>query len=142
MDQEISSFKVEGKLACWKFIENSKNYPGWNFCVDDLGRASLVALIEKMLASKWPSKKEVQTFEPLELNQRWILETGTYSSVKSIVLESKKEPTHFWKLNAEKGILTISVGSDNLVKLKDALVNEIFDDGLQGDFEGEGLWFW
>lgn len=144
MDKEIQKYKLTGKIACWQFLENSRNYPGWNICFDESGRISLVALFEKMEESNWPSKKEIKLHDPLELDQNWIKSIGNYSIVESIIISNRKEPLDLWKLNANNSELTISIGSDKLNELRSAIDNRFFDRALSGDQENDSdlLYFW
>jgi len=144
MDKEIQRYKFIGKIACWKFIENTRNYPGWNICFDDSGRASLIGLLEKMKESDWPSKKEIQMGDPFEMNQDWIRNVGIYRFAGSIIISNKKEPLDLWKMNENNSKLTISVGNDKIDILKSAIKNQFFDRALSGVQENDSdvLYFW
>ena len=144
MDKEIEKYKVAGRIACWKFIDNSKNYPGWNICFDSAGRSAVITLLEKMDNSEWPSKKSIRTMTPLELNQNWIKKVGDFTATQSIVISNRKEPSDLWTLDESNSELTISIGSNTLNELKVSLKKEIFDEAMAGNNEDAPnlLYFW
>jgi len=144
MDKEIEKHKTFGRIACWKFKENLKNYPGWNICFDAIGRESIIALLDKMDWSEWPSKKSINITDPLEIKQEWILNNGKIFIPKSIIIKNKKEPRDLWSLKVIDDKLIISIGSEKLTELKNNIKKEIFDEAMVGN-ESENnnlLYFW
>jgi hypothetical protein len=66
MKEKIEKQKFDGNVYAWKYLENSRNYPGWNFTVDKTGSGSLLELLDLMKRCEWSSKKEIQTSTPTE----------------------------------------------------------------------------
>lgn len=130
MDTEINKYKIVGQITFWKFIENSKNYPGWNICTDDKGRNSLISLFEKMGKSEYPSKKEIKLNTPIELNQSWIKTNGTYKVANTVVFSNNKFSPDLWELQVDDSRLIINLGHNKLVELKTHLVNQAFDESI------------
>jgi hypothetical protein len=141
MEKSIEKFKFEGKVACWKFIENSKNYPGWNICFDDAGRASLLELLEKINKSEWPSKKQFKLCHPLDLNQGWIENVGEYQVAEDVILSHRKSSLE-WALKSDKSKLKITFGIHKLKELKEGFEKEIFDEAVPGENDSDILYFW
>lgn len=144
MEKEIQKYKIEGKIAVWKFIENSKNYPGWNICFDDHVRNSIITLLEKMNNSEWPSKKEIKLTNPLELNQDWIKNNGSFSVAHSLIISNRKEPSDLWEMSGNDSELTITFGSSKLNELKEGISKQLFDEAISGNQDSETniLYFW
>ena len=144
MDKKIQKYKIEGKIAFWKFMENSKNYPGWNISFDKIGRQSLIELLEMMNNSQWPSKKELKLSSPFELNQDWIKTNGTFQLAESVIISNKKTPIDLWELKDNNSNLIISIGNDKLFELKSKIVEQIFDECIYGnkDVDSDILYFW
>ena len=144
MDKKIEKYKVAGNVACWRFSDNVKNYPGWNICFDSTSRSEIITLLEMMDKSEWPSKKSISLSDPLELGQQWIEEVGKYFAAKSIVISNRKEPGNLWSIVENKNELVISLGTEKLLELRKNLQIEIFDEAMYGDAEGHEslLYFW
>jgi hypothetical protein len=64
MKDKIDKHKIEGKVYTWNYLENSKNYPGWNFMVDKTASESLIELLNLMKLCEWSSRKEIQISKP------------------------------------------------------------------------------
>ena len=64
MKEQINKLKINGNIYFWKYLENSRNYPGWNFTVNKIGGENLLELIRLMRTCEWSSKKSIQITEP------------------------------------------------------------------------------
>ena len=66
MKDKIEKLNIIGKVYTWKYLDNSKNYPGWNFTIDEKASNSLFDLFTLMKQCEWSSKKEIKTSIPTE----------------------------------------------------------------------------
>ena len=141
MEKAIEKFKFKGKVAIWKFTENSKNYSGWNICFDKTGKSSLLGLLQKMNDSEWPSKKQINLCHPLDLNQGWIENVGEYQVAEEVILSHRKSP-HKWHLKSADNKLKITFGMHKLDELREGIEKEIFDEAIAGEEDPNTLNFW
>lgn len=63
-DLKVDKWKQQGHLYLWRYLENDKNYPGWNMTVDEKFKQSFADLVKRMIFSDWNSKKLIFISEP------------------------------------------------------------------------------
>ena len=76
IDPSIQQIKISGGVSVWKITGDSKNYPGWHIACTPYSRVELINLFDKMLASDWPSKKDIILDNPLNLDRNWLEDGG------------------------------------------------------------------
>jgi hypothetical protein len=64
--QQIEKLKVTGQIFIWRFTDNDRNYPGWNFTVDSKASQDLLQLFDLMAKCDWSTKKSLRTDEPTD----------------------------------------------------------------------------
>ena len=63
-DTTVAKWKQNGKIFLWTYLENKKNYPGWQFSADLVGANSLLQLFDKMTNANWSSFKDIYISKP------------------------------------------------------------------------------
>ena len=126
MKDRIAKQNIKGKIYAWKYLENSRNYPGWNFTVDKNGCESLLELLDLMKLCEWSSKKEIYTSIPTEKqikvpnNQRGL---AKWKSVSKLILSSKKgDEKNHWKVIENGNEIEIQFGEDKLIEFEKAII--------------------
>lgn len=150
MKEQINKLKVKGKIYIWKYLENSRNYPGWNITTDKIGGESLLKLIDLMITCKWSSKKTFQTIEPNK-NQLNVPNNkngkAEWKSVQNLTLNLKKkiEPD-FWEIIDKGNEIEILLGNNSLLKLEKAIKRILNNDGdfaiYSSNDDENVLYFW
>lgn len=136
MKAKIKKYKVTGKVFIWKYKDNLRNYPGWNFTVDIKASQSLLRLLELMNNCEWSSQNIITTEIPTELqirvpnnqngNARW----KTKKNLKLKCIKTMSE-TH-WLINEMENEVEIQFGKAKLEEFKNAITG--IPEG-KGDFD-------
>jgi hypothetical protein len=149
----FEKWKLSGKLFLWTYLENKKNYPGWNLSLDNSAVISLLDLLKKMNESKWPSSKSIVVCPP----SKKILKgpnnrdgRAKCYSPKSFRIKYNKDsvPPRYWNLELLESCLTLSVGHIKLDELRKSIedINNGLDDYSIGPDDlsdsDSRLWFW
>lgn len=125
MKDRIEKLNITGKVYAWKYLENSRNYPGWNFTVDKRASESLFELLNLMEQCEFSSKKEIQITIPTE-NQikvpnnqngsaKWI------TASKLILKLIKKTEKGHWEIIEKETEIEIQFGENKLVEFGKAI---------------------
>jgi len=121
----IEKFKVNGKVYIWKYIENQRNYPGWNLTVDLKASKNLSELLDLMTASDWPSKKIISTELPTETQLKIPnnnIGLAKWKSKPKLTLNYKKgESENHWLITETDNGVEIQFGKTKLVDLKNTI---------------------
>jgi hypothetical protein len=149
MKDKIEKHKIDGKVYTWKYLENSKNYPGWNFTVDKTASGSLVELLNLMKQCEWSSRKEIQISKPTE-NQIKVPNnqngSAKWKTVSKLILTSKKTAEkEFWKVMEKENEIEIQFGENKLVDFEKAISEipkGIGDFAITSDSEDNILYLW
>jgi hypothetical protein len=62
--RDIGTWKQSGRLFFWRFTENVRDYPGWNFMLDSAGSTSVAGLLLAMSKSSEDCSRIVQISHP------------------------------------------------------------------------------
>jgi len=149
MKDKIEKLNINGKIYVWKYIENSRNYPGWNFTADKKASESFTELFRLMQSCAWSSKKEIKTTIPTEIqikipnNRNGIAKWKSVSKL-SICLK-KIDDKNFWKIMEKEDEVEIHFGENKIVELETA-INRISkgngDFAISNNLEEDILYFW
>jgi hypothetical protein len=60
----VGAWKQSGRLFFWRFTENVRDYPGWNYMLDPAGAKSVAALLHVMSKSETGCSRVVQVSQP------------------------------------------------------------------------------
>lgn len=63
-DQRIARWEQRGVVCLWRYLDNTKNYPGWHFSADRLGCNSVIELLALMETAELPMRRTVQLRPP------------------------------------------------------------------------------
>ena len=64
---EVYRWKQKGNLYLWRYRDNPKNYPGWQFTGDKEGVNSLCEILSLMLTEEKNVKRTIQLSTPSEV---------------------------------------------------------------------------
>jgi hypothetical protein len=127
MDPSIEKIKISGGVSVWKITGDSKNYPGWHIACTPDSRVELINLFDKMLASDWTSKKDIILDDPLNLGQNWLEGCGGYKSMSHLIISYRQSPTSHWKIELSDNSVTLELGKQKIVELRERLSQQAFD---------------
>src|SRR5512133_1596062 len=105
-DSTVSKWKQSGLVYLWRYLENTRNYPGWHLKTDEAGRQSLLGLLQKMHAAKYSSRATVHlsapTMRQLSVpNNRHGQAAHRAAEEWLIVYPKGRTPDQTWKLSVE-----------------------------------------
>lgn len=124
--EEINKFKISGQIYLWKFLENQRNYPGWNLTADKTGCESSLQLLEMMKQTEWSSKKEIQTAVPTELQIRVPNNRNgdaKWKYAKTLILNyKKKSASDEWMIAENSDTVEIRFGTDKLTEFENSIL--------------------
>jgi len=149
MKEKIEKQNIDGKVYAWKYLENSRNYPCWNFTVDKTGSGSLLVLLDLMKRCEWSSRKEIEISNPTQ-NQIKVPNNqnggAKWKTVSKLILSSKKNTEkEFWKVIEKETELEIQFGENKLTEFEKAISGipkGIGDFAISSDSEDDILYLW
>ena len=149
MKEKIEKQNIDGKVYVWKYLENSRNYPGWNFTVDKTGSRSLLELLDLMKRCEWSSRKEIQISNPTE-NQIKVPNNqkgnAKWKTVSKLILSSKKvAEKELWKVIENETEIEIQFGENKLIEFEKAISGipkGIGDFAISSDSEEDIVYLW
>ena len=126
-DETVEQWKQNGALYLWRYLENTRNYPGWHLSADDLCCKSFVDLTEKMLTARWSSQKTFSVTPPDSKVLRVPNNRGgkaRWKSAESLLLKYPKNKVDaaYFSLEEVEGNVIISVGTQQLRMLGDCIL--------------------
>lgn len=149
MKEQINKLKIKGKIYIWKYLENSRNYPGWNITTDKIGGENLLELIDLMKICNWSSKKSIKTIEPSN-NQLNVPNNrngrAEWKSAQNLTLNLNKEiEPDFWEVIDKENDIEILLGKNSLLKFENSIRRILNNDGdfaISDNEEENILYFW
>lgn len=147
-DENVERWKQNGSLYLWRYLENTRNYPGWHLSADDLFCQSFALLTEKMLASRWNSEKTLLVTPPNAKilgvpNNRG--GEARFESAQLFLLKYPKDKVaaDYFLLEGAEGKVILSVGTEKLQLLSECIFSLLQG---KGDYsigsKNSRLWFW
>lgn len=148
-DARVARWKQRGTVHCWRYRDNSRNYPGWNLAADEDACRSLLALIEFMSAAPYSSAQTIRLSPPSHLvlsvpgnrngDARW-------TAARSLQLQYRNGmvTADHWTLDRDGADLTLSVGEASLAELRsgiDDMAHGRGDWGI-GELPDEFVTYW
>jgi hypothetical protein len=153
-DPRVEGWKQVGDLWLWRYLQNTRNYPGWNLAANQLGWESLFELLGRMVSSPWACRREISASRPaariLAVPNNPDGSVGL-ESPPCLILEVPRGRVgdRQWRLEAEPKGVALEVGTSRLAELR-AAVGSMPSTG--GDFaigpddrtawQGTALWLW
>ena len=149
MKDQIEKLNIIGKIYAWKYLENTRNYPGWNFTVDRKASESLFKLLNLMEKCEWSSKKEIQASIPTE-NQTKVPNnqngSAKWKAASKVIFNLKKTAEkQYWEVIEKETEIEIQFGENKLVEFEKAITgipNGKGDFAISNDFGESILYFW
>ena len=149
MKAQIEKYKISGKVYCWKYKENERNYPGWNFTVDVKASRSLSQLLDLMSLCEWSSKKKIQIEMPTGSQLTVPNNQGgraRWKTISKMTLNCKKtEPENHWAITELGEEIEIQFGKSKLTELQNAIKeipNGKGDYAIADEDDESILYFW
>jgi hypothetical protein len=149
MKDKIEKLNIIGKVYTWKYLDNSKNYPGWNFTIDEKASNSLFDLFTLMKQCEWSSKKEIKTSIPTESqikipnNQNG---SSKWKATSKLILHFKKNiEKEYWQVIERESEIEIKFGENKLIEFEKAITGITKRNGDFAIFNDSGdsiLYFW
>jgi hypothetical protein len=128
MKQEIEKLNITSEIFIWKYLENERNYPGWNISFDKSVAEKLLELINLMDSCEWSSKKIIKVKTPSQTQLKIANNRNGEAKWKtkfSLVLNFKKDEPTLWKMIEEENQIEIRFGQKRLIELRNAVVKKI-----------------
>jgi hypothetical protein len=119
-DRNVDRWKQAGHLWVWRYLSDARKYRGIHLTGDPPGCDSLLQLIDHMLASKWPSSKQlVISKEAIPDPSRFVPKKKRLSTVKLKQLKDAAPADH-WNLSLDSvGVnAVLEVGTNKMQDLK------------------------
>lgn len=149
MKEQINKLKINGNIYFWKYLENSRNYPGWNFTVNKIGGENLLELIRLMRTCEWSSKKSIQITEPSQKQLKVPNNSNgkaKWKTFKILTLNHRKDfEKEYWKIIENPEEVEIIFGEEKLIKFESFLSRILNNDGdfsISDNDEENILYFW
>ena len=127
MKEKIGKLKISGQVFIWKYLDNSRNYPGWNLTADKKACKELSHLFDMMSESEWSLCKTVTTSKPMETelavpnnqngNAKWLTKTAITFCIKPTQSEN------YLSITEMSDSVEIDLGRQMLHKLKEAIMS-------------------
>ena len=147
MKQEIEKFIIQDDIYFWKYLENERNFPGWNISFNKTAGESLIDLLNLMNNCEWSSKKAIEIKHPTN-NELQIVNnqsgTAKWKFKPSLVLNHRKDETSLWEILEKENEIEIRFGKERLTEFLNATMKmskRINDFGIYEDDEN-CLYFW
>ena len=139
-------WKQAGRVSLWHYTENDRNYPGWHLTADAAGCASLVALLDALVADGIPASRSVAITPPSKAqlgvpnNQSGSAAWRAPGKLRVSFSGSRAD----WLLMLDQEQAVITFGSDWLAPLREGisgipLGRGDYSIGAKGNLR---LWFW
>jgi len=58
-DPQVERWKQRGRVCLWRYADDCRNFPGWDFSADASGRAAILELLKLMLNARWSSRANI-----------------------------------------------------------------------------------
>lgn len=101
-------------MSAWRYLENTRNYPGWHLTADTDGCASLIALLDAAVLDGMEGRRTLKIDRPTPAqlavpNNRHAAWTAT----QSLRIVFEREPSQ-WRLRDEGERLELLLGTETL----------------------------
>lgn len=147
-DKSVDLWKQNGSLYFWRYLENTRNFPGWNLSANNLFCQSFADLAERMLTARWSSEKAL-LITPPDIKVLRVPNNrdgkAHWESPKSLLLKYPKDKVaaDYFLLEEIKGNVVLSIGTQKLQLLAECIsgVSQGKNDYSIGSDDSQ-LWFW
>ena len=121
MKSEINDWKQTGSVFAWRYLEGTRNFPGWHLTFDPPGLRSFEDLFRRMAGAEAGALRSVRVTPPT----RKVL--GIPNNGRASVMAAERmrvvkvEPAQVWSITATEAEVTISGGVDQMSAFADWL---------------------
>ena len=148
MNSNQSHSKFVGSVSLWRYVENERNYPGWNLSADLRGVASLLSILSELQAA---GGHRTVPITPPTLST---LAVPNNRSGKAKYVVPTKWRLHYlrtdegadaWTFSFEQEVAILALGRNRMLKLIAGiagLTQGVGDFSIGGSNKLETLWFW
>jgi hypothetical protein len=147
-DEKVDKWKQEGRVYLWRYLQNTRNYPGWHLSADQAFGRRFGDLIQIMLNSPYNSQKALTITAPTKEILSVPNNQGgrsAWESPKSFVIKHQKAENFNDLANLEESSETVvlTAGRQQL-----GLLGNCVSKILEGDNDyaieigDTQLWFW
>jgi hypothetical protein len=149
MNNKQSHSKLVGSVSLWRYIENERNYPGWNLSADSLGVASLLSILSELQAVGGHRTIPIATPTLSTLS----VPSNKFGKAKFVApakwrlnYESTDEHADAWSFLFDHDVANLSLGGNRMQELIAGFANlaqGIGDCSIGGSSNSvESLWLW
>jgi hypothetical protein len=141
MKSATNSLKQIGSVFAWRYLENTRNFPGWHLAFDPPGLHSLEGLFRRMVGSETGTLRSVWLTPPTSM----VLEIANNRRAAVIAAECmrvvKVEPSLAWSIATSETEVAISAGADQMSAFADWLCadRKSFDTTFG---QNPPIWYW
>lgn len=135
-------------LYLWRYLQNTRNYPGWHFAADEAVCRAFADLIQRMLDAQYNCQKALTITAPTKEILRIPNNQGgeaRWSSPHTLIIKHQKDktPDDYAALEDSAGTVTISAGRRSLDLLKVCVLKIIEGENDYAiEIGNTELWFW
>jgi hypothetical protein len=138
----VDSWKQAGRLFFWRFTENTRNFPGWHFMVDNSASDSIAVLLRTMAKSESSCSRTVvvslPTAEVLSVPNNRL---SPCVAPERLRIELATSDAKSWLLTEDGAVVHWLLGADTLRDLADVFSDPMkYFDSTIG--ENPALWSW
>ena len=147
-DEKVDKWKQEGRLYLWRYVENTRNYPGWNLTADEAFCRSFTDLIQRMLDAQYNCQKQLFITEPtteilcVPNNHRG---RAASKSPKSLLIKHQKDESldDYAALDEVSETVVLSAGRQKLGLIRNCVFKILEGDNDYAiEIGNTQLWFW
>jgi len=147
-DENVNKWKQHGQVYFWRYVENTRNYPGWHLTADKTFCDGFADLTDRMLNAPYNSQKSLTVALPTKEVLRVPNNHGGlagWKAPKLLILKHQKDNVskYYSLLEEIENTVILGLSRRNLEELKEC-VSEIPHG--KGDYSIEigdtVLWFW
>lgn len=137
-------WRQKGSTYVWRYVDNSRNFPGWHVVLDGFARDSLSELLSAFIEDSQSLHRTISVTRPTERalvipNNRG--GHARYLAPSKIRLEFDPNDPQSWLLESQQDTLVWKIGRKGVEEFAAALNDpqEYFDRSFGGE---PGVWLW
>ena len=141
MTSATNSWKQIGSVFAWRYLENTRNFPGWHLAFDPAGLNSLEELLRRMVDSETGTLRSVCVAPPTSMVLRIASNRRAAVVAAQRMRVVKVEPSLAWSIATTESEIVISAGADQLSAFADWLRTDrkSFDTTFG---KNPPIWYW
>lgn len=147
-DENVNRWKQQGHVYFWRYVEGTRNFPGWHLTADKIFCDGFADLIDRMLRSPYNSQKSLTVALPTEA----VLSVPTnrggaagWKAPKRLILKHRKDGASedYSFIEETEDAVVLSASRRKLEELKECVSGIPKGEGDYSiDFGDAVIWFW